>query len=100
MSQSEPLTQIAPVDRLAVRVTKDAARQIRGGHPWVFNNSITSLKPGGKAGDLAVIFDERREFMAIGLYDPDSAISIKILHHGKPVQIDSFFWTQRLIAAH
>ncbi|CAB5064372.1 MAG: methyltransferase [Actinobacteria bacterium] len=99
MSQSEPVTQTAAVDRLAVRVTKDAARQIRGGHPWVFNNSITSLKPGGKAGDLAVIFDERREFMAIGLYDPDSAISIKILHHGKPVQIDSSFWTQRLTAA-
>ena len=27
--------------RLATRVTKDAARQIRGGHPWVFDHSIT-----------------------------------------------------------
>jgi 23S rRNA (cytosine1962-C5)-methyltransferase len=85
--------------RLAVRVTKDAGRQIRGGHPWVFEQSITSLKPEGVAGDLAVIFDEHRDFMAIGLYDPDSAIRIKILHVGKPVPIDEAFWTERLTAA-
>jgi len=85
--------------RLAVRVTKDAARQIRAGDPWVFDVSISSLKPEGVAGDLAVVFDERREFMAIGLYDPESAIRIKILHTGRPLQIDESFWTQRLAAA-
>lgn len=85
--------------RLAVRVTKDAGRQIRGGHPWVFEQSITSVKPAGVAGDLAVVFDEHRDFMAIGLYDPDSAIRIKILHVGRPVQIDETFWTERLTAA-
>ncbi len=100
MNEIQADTQSIPARRLAVRVTKDAARQIRGGHPWVFNNSITSLKPAGQAGDLAVIFDENRDFMAIGLYDPDSAISIKILHHGKPAQIDEAFWTTQLAAAH
>jgi 23S rRNA (cytosine1962-C5)-methyltransferase len=99
MSHAEADAEIKPVRNLAVRVTKDAARQIRGGHPWVFNNSITSIKPDGQAGDLAVIFDENRNFMAIGLYDPDSAISIKILHQGKPEQIDEAFWVQRLTAA-
>lgn len=85
--------------RLAVRVTKDAARQIRGGHPWVFDNSVVSVKPEGSAGDLAVIFDDRRQFMAVGLYDPDSPIRIKILHHGKPLTIDMSFWQERLAAA-
>jgi 23S rRNA (cytosine1962-C5)-methyltransferase len=85
--------------RLATRVTKDAARQIRGGHPWVFDHSITSIKEGGVAGDLAVVFDEQRDFMAIGLYDPASAIRVKILHAGRPVQIDAAFWVERLRAA-
>jgi len=85
--------------RLATRVTKDAARQIRGGHPWVFDHSITSIKEGGRAGDLAVVFDDHRDFMAIGLYDPDSAIRIKVLHTGRPVQIDDDFWLERLRAA-
>ncbi|HTO00404.1 MAG TPA: class I SAM-dependent rRNA methyltransferase [Microthrixaceae bacterium] len=88
-----------PVRRLAVRVTKDAVRQIKGGHPWVFDKSVTSVKPEGVAGDLAVVFDDRRQFIAVGLYDPDSPIRIKILHHGKPKTIDAEFWHERLSAA-
>ena len=86
-------------DRLAVRVTPDAARHVRGGHPWVFDESIVSLRPDGVAGDLAVIFDDRRKFMAIGLYDPASPIRIKVLHHGRPTPIDHDFWVARLRAA-
>jgi 23S rRNA (cytosine1962-C5)-methyltransferase len=86
----------AEVRRLATRVTKDAARQIRGGHPWVFDGAITSIAPGGRPGDLAVIFDDRRDFMAIGLYDPESAIRVKVLHHGRPRMIDRGFWLERI----
>ncbi len=79
--------------RIAVRVTPDALRQIRGGHPWVYDGSITSWSHDGAAGDLAVVFDDKREFAAIGLWDPDSPIRIKILHRGRPATIDIGFWT-------
>ncbi|MDH3302072.1 MAG: class I SAM-dependent rRNA methyltransferase, partial [Acidimicrobiia bacterium] len=68
--------------RLAVKVTKDAERHIRAGHPWVFDRSIESAKPGGP-GDLAVIFDHKRRFLAVGLYDPTSPLAIRILYTGK-----------------
>jgi len=86
-------------DRLAVRVTKDAERQIRGGHPWVFDGSIQSVKPKGEPGDLAVVFDDKRRFLAIGLYDPASPIRIKVLHRGDPTPIDASFWAARIDAA-
>jgi len=85
--------------RLAVRVTKDALRQIRGGHPWVFESSITSCPDGGRAGDLAVIFDGERRFQGIGLYDPASPIRVRMLHHGPPVPIDGAWWRQRFTEA-
>jgi 23S rRNA (cytosine1962-C5)-methyltransferase len=85
--------------RLAVRVTPDALRQIRGGHPWVFDNSVTSVSEGGAPGDLAVVFDDRRRFAAIGLWDPGSPIRIKILHAGKPRTIDESFWHDRIVTA-
>jgi 23S rRNA (cytosine1962-C5)-methyltransferase len=81
--------------RMAVRVTPDARRQIAAGHPWIFNESITSISHRGGVGDLAVIFDNDRNFVAIGLWDPSSPIRIRILHHGKPATIDSAFWAQR-----
>ena len=82
--------------RIAVRVLVSAEKHLRKGHPWVFDRSIESISHAGQAGDLAVIFDRYRRFMAIGLYDPDSPIRVKILHTGKPVQINAD-WFQATI---
>jgi len=87
------------MQRLAVRVTKDAIRQIRGGHPWVFDRAVTSVNGDGVAGDLAVVFDAERQFVAIGLYDPTSPIRVRVLHHGKPVAIDTAWFKARIDAA-
>lgn len=97
-----PLPQSLPQPnpkRLAVRVTPDARRHIAAGHPWVYDESITSLNHRGGPGDLAVIFDDDRKFVAIGLNDPASPIRIKILHHGRPLAINRDFWKARLQAA-
>ena len=95
------LDRLPPVGerRLAVRVTADALRQIRGGSPWLYDGSITSASHDGAPGDLAVVFDDRRKFAAIGLWDPTSPIRVKMLHVGAPVTIDARWWQQRLSAA-
>jgi 23S rRNA (cytosine1962-C5)-methyltransferase len=80
-----------------VRVTPDAARQVRGGHPWLFDASVRSVgSPDGASGDLAVVFDERRRFVAVGLYDPASPIRVRVLHHGEPATIDEAWWAERV----
>lgn len=85
--------------RVALRVTNDALRHVRSGHPWLFDRSIISPKATGKAGDLAVVFDGKRRFAAIGLYDPSSPIRVRILHTGRPTPIDGRWLTDRLAAA-
>jgi 23S rRNA (cytosine1962-C5)-methyltransferase len=85
--------------RMAVRVTRDALRQIRGGSPWLYDGSIESISHEGAAGDLAVVFDHDRKFAAIGLYDPTSPIRVKILHQGGPRAIDDTFWREQVGAA-
>ncbi len=85
--------------RLAVRVTRDALRQLRGGSPWLYDGSITSVSHDGAAGDLAVVFDDKRKFAAIGLWDPTSPIRLKVLHHGAPERIDAAWFSERIAAA-
>ncbi len=85
--------------RIAVRVTPDALRHIRAGHPWVFEESVTSISHEATAGDLSVIFDDDRKFVAIALYDPDSPIQFRIIHVGKPEPIDADWWRSRIGAA-
>ena len=94
----ETLPQVSE-RRLGVRITADALRHVRAGHPWVFDESVASVSHEGAEGDLAVIFDNDRRFVAIGLYDPNGPIAIRVLHVGKPATIDVDFWTQAIVAA-
>jgi 23S rRNA (cytosine1962-C5)-methyltransferase len=82
--------------RIAVRLTPDARRQVRGGHPWVFETSITSVNREGESGDVAVVFDDDRRFLAIGLWDPESPIRLRVLHQGKPTPLDGQWWTAHI----
>ncbi|MEM8748031.1 MAG: class I SAM-dependent rRNA methyltransferase, partial [Actinomycetota bacterium] len=84
MSWTELLPMVGE-RRIAVRVTPDALRRIRGGHPWVYDRSIESARPDGSPGDLAVVFDRNRRFAAIGLWDPTTPIRLRILAVGAPV---------------
>ncbi len=87
--------------RLAVRVTPAAQAALRGGHPWVFDHAVVSVsgKPHAQAGDLAVIFDDYRRFLAIGLYDPLSPLRIRVLQHRDPAHIGADWFRERLQAA-
>ena len=58
-----------------------------------------SISHPGVAGDLAVVFDDRRRFNAIGLFDPSSPIRVKVLHRGSPATIDRAWWRARIEAA-
>ncbi len=85
--------------RLALRVTPEAQRALRQGHPWLFDRAVVSQSATGQPGDLAVVFDDRRRFLAIGLYDPASPIRVRVLQHGSPAVIDAAFFAGRLAAA-
>lgn len=72
---------------------------MRGGHPWIFDRSVTDAGHDAAPGDLAVVFDDQRRFAAIGLWDPTSPIRVRILHHGEPATIDPHWWRQRIRTA-
>jgi 23S rRNA (cytosine1962-C5)-methyltransferase len=72
---------------------------LRGGHPWLFAESIREQNREGRLGELAVIYDRQDKFLAIGLFDPHSPIRVRVLHAGKPVNIDAAWWRLRLHAA-
>jgi 23S rRNA (cytosine1962-C5)-methyltransferase len=82
-----------------VRLTRSAERWVRKQHPWLYAESIRAQSRAGESGDLAVIHDHDRRQMALGLYDPDSPIRIRVLHRGGSRPIDRGFFAERLRAA-
>jgi 23S rRNA (cytosine1962-C5)-methyltransferase len=86
-----------PTQRIAIKVKPAAERQIRKGHPWVFENSITKQNKAGQAGDLAIIFDQKdNKFLAAGLFDPHSPIRIKLLQFNTPARIDADWFAHKI----
>jgi 23S rRNA (cytosine1962-C5)-methyltransferase len=89
-------TPSSDLPRLRLRVTAAAESILRSGHPWLFAESIREQNRSGQLGELAVVYDRKDEFLAVGLFDPDSPIRVRILHAGKPQTIDREWWQARL----
>jgi len=92
-------TQPSRAPTLRLRVTAAAESIVRAGHPWVFAGSVREQSREGTTGELGVIFDRKDRFLAIGLFDPDSPIRLRVLHAGKPAALDDAWWRGRLCAA-
>jgi 23S rRNA (cytosine1962-C5)-methyltransferase len=85
--------------RIAMRISAPAERALRLGHPWVFDQSITEQSHTGGPGELAVIFDDKRHFLAVGLYDPTSPIRVRVLQHRQSAAINAGWFQNKLAAA-
>lgn len=82
-----------------MRVTADAERQLRLGHPWLYAQAIRRQSDEGPPGQLAAIYDRRNRFLAVGLYDPTSPIRVRLLQRYRQALIDEVWLAQRLRAA-
>jgi 23S rRNA (cytosine1962-C5)-methyltransferase len=85
--------------RLRLRLTAAAETAIRSRHPWVYADSVRDQNRPGDLGELAVIFDRKDAFLAVGLFDPDSPLRVRILHAGKPKDLSPVWWEDHLRAA-
>jgi 23S rRNA (cytosine1962-C5)-methyltransferase len=81
---------------LRLRISTAAESIVRSGHPWIFASSIREQNREGEIGELGIIYDRNNRFLAAGLYDPQSPIRVRILHQGKPAELDAIWWIARL----
>ena len=82
---------------MAVKLTTVGERSVRSGHPWIFTDSIEKINKEGVSGDIAIIFSHsKNKAIGVGLYDPDSPIRIKMLHHNGGAKLDANFFSEKI----
>ncbi len=87
--------------KIAIKLKPSAEILVKKGHPWIFENSIAKQNKEGKSGDLAIIFDNRKnKFLACGFYDPNSPIRIKVLQANTPVTINAAWFATKVKEAY
>lgn len=92
----EDVEKEAKLPRLKLSLRPTAESIVRSGHPWVYSDSIRKQNREGDAGEIAVIYDRKDKFLALGFFDPDSPLRVRILHVGKPVRLDKSWWQAKL----
>ncbi len=95
------LDAIAPIDPrpLKLQVSNSALAGLHRGYPWLYAERIKEESRPGKPGELAVVFDGKRRFVAVGLHDPLSPIRMRVLRANKPGPIDAAFFAERIARA-
>ncbi len=85
--------------RIKLQVSNSGIASLHRGHPWLYAEKIKSESHQGEPGDLAVVFDAKRRFVAVGLYDPFSHIRMRALHTSNPGPIDRGLFSERIAQA-
>ena len=83
-------------NNISVQLTPPVIRAVKKGHPWIFDKGILKQNKPANPGDLAILYDQKRTFLGIGLFDPDSPIRIRVLHRGKPATLDREWLLEKL----
>ncbi len=82
-----------------LQVSNSGIASLHRGHPWLYAERIKAESHRGQPGDLAVVFDAKKRFVAIGLYDPFLPIRMRALRASKPGPIDRDFFAERIAMA-
>ena len=76
----------------AFAVSKKGEREIKSGHPWVYDNVITSTPENCENGCIADVFSQGGKYLGSGFYSEKSKIRIRILsNNANETFSDSFF---------
>jgi 23S rRNA (cytosine1962-C5)-methyltransferase len=85
------------VATVQLELSKDLARHLRRGHPWVFRKALAK-PPKASAGEVVDVTSGGR-FVARGLYDPHSPIAVRLLTHDAAESVGPALWRTRLARA-
>lgn len=85
---------------IAIKLTAKGERSVRQKHPWIFDQSIIKTNKNPASGDVGIVFSHKKnKVLGVGLMDPSSPITLKMLHFGGGAKIDAQFFNAKLVEA-
>ena len=80
---------------IKIKISKTLESKIRKGYPWIFKYQLQGDVTDKPNSGLAVIYDHKNRFLAIGLWEPDSDLCFRVLNLLETVEIDTPFFLKR-----
>ena len=75
--------------RVSLHLSRAATRAVSRGERLVFQEAVLRTRGEGAAGDLAILYGPNDKPFAVGLYDPDAALRVRVLTTtlGQPIDV-------------
>jgi 23S rRNA (cytosine1962-C5)-methyltransferase len=87
------------VRRGTLRIPLDAAYRLRGGHPWLFRDTLGDRPVGAGSGEVVELHDVEGGFVARGIYDAEGPIAVRVFTRDPHEALDSAAFLRRVRAA-
>lgn len=81
-----------------VQLRRDLSRALRAGHPWLFADAL-AVPMGLSAGSVVDVHDARGNWLARGLYDPESPIAVRVWSLDRNESLDAHLLRSRVRSA-
>lgn len=80
----------------SVFVTVKAEKSLRGGHPWVYSEEITSIDGEYQNGNIVDVFTPKNKYLGTGFINNSSKIRIRIISRNANDKFDRSFYERRV----
>ena len=80
----------------AFTVSKKGEREIKSGHPWVYDNVITDQPGECENGCIADVFSQGGKYLGSGFYSEKSKIRIRLLSNNTNETFSDSFYQRRV----
>lgn len=80
----------------AFTVSKKGEREIKSGHPWVYDNVITAAPENCENGCIADVFSQSGKYLGSGFYSEKSKIRIRLLSNNANETFSVSFFERRV----
>ncbi|MBP5243731.1 MAG: class I SAM-dependent methyltransferase [Succinivibrio sp.] len=85
--------------KAVVKLNADRQKSLLRHHPWVFSKAIQSVTGDPKNGEPVTIVDDKENFLAYGLYSPQSQIRVRALSFDENTKISAELIHDRIVQA-
>jgi len=79
-----------------ITVTNKAQLMLEAGHPWVYDNEITSAANDIENGSLVDVISDKAKYLGTGYISLNSKIRVRIISHNTNDKFDRAFYKRRL----
>ncbi|MBX3436181.1 MAG: class I SAM-dependent rRNA methyltransferase [Planctomycetaceae bacterium] len=90
------MSDVPPVSLPVITLKPRRALPFFSRHPWVFAGAVGYTDPHVRPGSEVIVRSHEGQFIARGLYNPDSNICVRLYSWDQAQSLDRDFWAARI----